>query len=112
MDAVASNLLEYFQKNTLWQFFSRDWDRKENLDGVFGALDLLVKGEPVPRETPMDKVFYADAVVLLPELLAKVPGFAELGVVARLEALATSKAELWDIVLTHSKNAELYAELY
>jgi hypothetical protein len=112
MDAVASKLLEYFQKNTLWQFFSRDWDREENLNGMFDALSKLVRKEPLPRETPMEKVFYADAVVLIPEIAERVPGFAALSPEAALAVLEEVKKELWDIVITNSKNEELSAELY
>ena len=112
MDAVANELLAYFQKNTLWQFFSRDWDREENLTGMFDALSKLVGKEALPRETPMQKVFYADAVVMIPEINARVPGFSELPKEAALAALEEVKKELWDIVITNSKNEELSVELY
>ena len=112
MDAVASKLLEFFQKNTLWQFFSRDWDRKENIDGMFGALEALARKETLPRETPMEKCFYADAVVMLQQIHVKVPGFATLPPEAAVAALEEAKRELWDIAITSSKNEELSAELY
>lgn len=112
MDAVATKLLEYFQKNTLWQFFSRDWDREENLTGMFDALEKIVRKEALPRETPMQKVFYADAVVLIPEIGARVPGFSALSPDAAVAALEIVKKELWDIVITNSKNEELSVELY
>lgn len=112
MDAVATRLLDYFQKNTLWQFFSRDWDRKENLDGMFEALGKLVRKTPPARDTPAQKAYHAESVVMLQEIHAKVPGFEELSPEAAGAALEEVKKELWDIVITHSKNEELTAELY
>lgn len=112
MDKISSDLLAFFQKNTLWQFFSRTWDREENINGMFGSLETLAKKESLPRETPLEKTFYADATVMFQQLGEKVEGFSALSPEEAVAALEAAKAELVDIVITKSKNEELSAELY
>jgi hypothetical protein len=40
------------RKRCLWQFFSRSWDRKENIEGYLGKLTELLLGEPLTLTTP------------------------------------------------------------
>ena len=112
MDPRSAELLKFFQENTLWQFFSRTWDRTEAIDGIFEALLKLQRGEALPRETLIEKAFYADAVVTFQQLTAKFPWLSSLPVVEAAEVFGAAKAELVDIVLTKSRNEELSAELY
>jgi len=112
MDPKSAELLSFFQENTLWQFFSRTWDRTEAIDGIFAAILKLQRGETLPRETLIEKAFYADAAVTYQQLTAKFSWLPGLSAVEAAEVFGATKAELVDIVLTKSKNEELSAELY
>jgi hypothetical protein len=112
MKETSAQLVKFFQENTLWQFFSRTWDREEAISGILGGLETLFRGETIPRESLLEKAFYADAVVTKQQLSAKFPWLGTLGAVELSDVFAEVKAELTDIVITKSKNEELSAELY
>ena len=39
------NLFDYVQERCLWQFFSRTWDRKENIEGIIKQATTLLHGK-------------------------------------------------------------------
>lgn len=112
MDERSAKLAQFIQVNSLWQFASRTWDRQENLDGMFTALEQLQGKRPVPRETLAQKAFHADATVLFRQLAAAFPWFAALPAAEAAEVLGSAKAELADIVIGKSRNQELNSALY
>ena len=69
-------LYNFCQERYLWQFFSRSWDRQENLDGIFTVAGALFAGEEVKRETPMEKLFYADAKIMVADFKERFPWIA------------------------------------
>ena len=108
----VEQIYAYVQERCLWQFFSRTWDRQENIDGILTAAAALLKGEAVPRDTPMQKLFYSDATVMVADFKERFPwitqcSFDEIG-----ELMAGLKERLVDIAITRSLNAELHHSLY
>ena len=69
----VDQLFGYVQERCLWQFFSRTWDRKENLDGIFSAATEFLTGKTPKRETPMEKLFYADAKIMVKDFEERFP---------------------------------------
>ena len=69
----VDQLFGYVQERCLWQFFSRTWDRKENLDGIMKTATDLLTGVAPKRETPMDKLFYADAKIMVADFKERFP---------------------------------------
>jgi nitrogenase delta subunit len=58
-------LATHIQERCLWQFFSRTWDREQNIEGILEkAIDILCEEES-KLETSFDKSFYADAKILV-----------------------------------------------
>ena len=112
MDEKSAQMTTFIQENALWQFTSRTWDRKENLEGIFGALEGMLKKEPVPRETLAQKAFYADASVLFQQMEKAFSWFSALVPAEGLKALENARAELTDIVIVKSRNAEIHAVIY
>ena len=112
MKETSAQLVKFFQENTLWQFFSRTWDREEAISGILGGLEALFRGETLPRGTLLEKAFYADAIVIRQQLSDKFPWILSLSAVELADVFAEVKAELTDIVITKSKNEELSVELY
>jgi nitrogenase delta subunit len=108
----VNDLFGFMQQRCLWQFFSRSWDRKENIDGIFGKLTELLLGEPLTLTTPMERLFYADAKILVDELRERFPGIATLGAEEVKALLQSAKDRLLDLAVTSSKNRELNQNLY
>ena len=105
-------LYNYCQERYLWQFFSRSWDRKENIEGIIATATSLLNGEPVKLDTPMEKLFYADAKIMVADFKERFPWIVdrtpdEIGVL-----MAGLKERLEEIAITKSLNAELSHSLY
>lgn len=112
MSEQVKQLVGYVQERCLWQFFSRSWDRQENIDGIMAAAEALLSGEQPKRDTPMEKLFYADALEMVKDFRER---FAWVGSITPAEAkdlIAGLKAEMIDIAITRSLNHELSHSLY
>jgi len=57
-------MTDYIMKNCLWQFHSRAWDRRTQNEGILTKTSQLLCGERVELETPADRCYWVDAVVL------------------------------------------------
>lgn len=111
-NAKADQLFSYVQERCLWQFFSRTWDRKENIEGIVNAASELLTGKPPPRHTPMEKLFYADALVMVSDFRQRFPWIESENPSHIHEILGVLKEKLVDISITNSKNHELSHSLY
>ena len=112
MNAKVDQLFAYVQERCLWQFFSRSWDRQENIDGVIGKATELLTAKEISLETPMDRLFYADATVMVADFRKRFPWFAETSPDEVRSLMAGLKARLEEIAITGSKNRELSHQLY
>ncbi len=112
LQGKVEQLYDYVQERCLWQFFSRSWDRQENIDGVLNkAADMLVGREP-KRETPTDKLHCADAKVMVMDFRERFPWIAQVSAQEVDELMEGLKGRLVDISITKSKNRELHDHLY
>jgi len=105
-------LVSYVQERCLWQFFSRSWDRQENIDGILKTATDLLTGEPPAKETPMDRLFYADAKIMVADFKARFPWISDAGSAQIRELMTGLKAKLEEITITKSLNHELNHTLY
>ncbi|THF55151.1 V-containing nitrogenase subunit delta [Pseudothauera rhizosphaerae] len=112
MEDRIDDLFGYVEERCLWQFFSRTWDRQENIDGVLGQAERLLSGKEPVRETPMDKLFYADALVMVNDFRERFPWIREVEPEEVRELLDGLKARLVDVTITRSTNRELNHHLY
>ncbi len=108
----VDELYGYVEERCLWQFFSRSWDRQENIDGVMAQAGQLLNGKEPVRETPMDKLFYADAKLMVNDFRERFPWITESGEEEVRQLLDGLKARLVDNVITRSSNRELNNHLY
>ncbi|PWC42399.1 V-containing nitrogenase subunit delta [Azospirillum sp. TSO22-1] len=111
-EAKVDQLYGYVQKRCLWQFFSRSWDRQENIDGVLGIAADLLTGKELTLETPQQRLFYADAKIMVRDFKERFPWIDEAGPAQVRDMLNGLKARLVDIAITGSKNRELHHSLY
>jgi nitrogenase delta subunit len=100
------------QERCLWQFFSRTWDRKENIEGILHAATALFTGKQPPRHTPTEKLFYADALVMVTDVKQRFPWIETENPSHIQEIMDVVKEKLVDIAITNSKNHELSHSLY
>jgi vanadium nitrogenase delta subunit len=110
--AKVDQLFDYVQERCLWQFFSRTWDRQENIDGILKTATDLLTGKPAARETPMEKLFYADAKIMVSDFKERFPWIEQEGA-AQIRALMHElKDRVLEISVTKSLNQELTHSLY
>ena len=112
MSEQVKQLVGYVQERCLWQFFSRTWDRQENIEGIMAAAEALLSGEKPKRDTPMEKIFYADAQEMVKDFRERFPWIASITPSEAKELIASLKAEMIDIAITRSLNQELTHSLY
>ena len=102
----------YVQERCLWQFHSRSWDRKENIEGIIAAATEMLHGKPLHRHTPMDRLFYADAKSMVDDFKERFPWIEGLEPTKITELMTGLKDALVDHTITHSLNHELTHTLY
>ena len=107
-----NQLFDYVQERCLWQFTSRSWDRKENIEGIVSAATDMLHGKSLGRHTPMDKLFYADAKAMVADFRERFPWINELEPTKITELMAGLKDALVEHTITRSLNHELNHSLY
>ena len=105
-------LFGYVQERCLWQFHSRSWDRKENIEGIVGAATDLLHGKHPMKHTPMDKLFYADAKSMVDDFKLRFPWIDGLEPTKITELMHGLKDKLVEYTITRSLNHELNHSLY
>lgn len=105
-------LFDYCQERCLWQFFSRSWDREENIDGILGAATAILAGEEPRKNTPMNKLFYADAKIMVADFRSRFPWIGACSPEEIRALMAGLRVRLTEIAITKSLNRELNNSLY
>ena len=111
-ESQVKQLFDYVQKRYLWQFFSRSWDRQENIDGIIATATDLLNGKHPQKHAPMDRLFYADAKEMVKDFRENFPWINDLEPTKVSEIMEALKAELIDHAITKSLNHELNHSLY
>jgi Fe-only nitrogenase delta subunit len=57
-------LVDYIMKKCLWQFHSRAWDRRDQNENILLKTKQILCDEKVALETPADRCYWVDAVLL------------------------------------------------
>ena len=112
MEDKIDDLYSYVQERCLWQFFSRTWDRQENIDGVLGAAERLLTGQEAAKGSPMEKLHYVDALTMVNDCRERFPWIRECGAAEIKQLMDGLKARLVETVITKSTNRELNHHLY
>lgn len=107
-----NELFSYIEERCLWQFFSRTWDRTENIEGVMNQFERLLKGQEPSKETPQERLFYADALPMVSDCRQRFPWLSELTQDELPELIQSLKERLVDTTITRSTNRELNHHLY
>nr|ABS28938.1 vanadium dinitrogenase delta subunit [nitrogen-fixing bacterium ARB3] len=106
------DLFDYTEERCLWQFFSRTWDREENIEGVLGQVARLLTGQEPLRGTPQERLFYADALAMANDVRERFPWASQVDHEEIHFLIDGLKSRLVDTVITRSTNRELNHHLY
>lgn len=110
-DRIAQ-LENYIMKKCLWQFNSRAWDREKQNEGVLTKTMQILCEEPVEKNTPADKCYWVDAVVLAEAYKNRFPWLSAMDK-AEIKLLMQGLKDRIDYVtITGSLNKELTVKLY
>lgn len=112
LESKIDDVFGYVQERCLWQFFSRTWDRQENIDGVLSQAKALFAGQEPNRETPIARLHYADAKIMVGDLRERFPWVREASAEDMSEIIEGLKLRLVDTAITRSTNRELNQHLY
>ena len=105
-------LFGYVQERCLWQFFSRAWDRQENIDGIMKVATDILTGKDLSLSTPMERLFYADAKVMVMDFRERFPWINDAGAAQIRDLMHALKDKLVEFAITKSLNHELNHSLY
>ena len=108
----VGDLYGYVQERCLWQFYSRNWDRSENIDGVLAKATDLFLGKTPETPTPQDRLHLADAKILVNDCRNRYSWVKDASEEEFRKIIAELHARLTDIAITSSKNHELTHSLY
>jgi vanadium nitrogenase delta subunit len=112
MNEKVEQLVTFIQENCLWQFFSRTWDREENIEGVLTKAVELLTGKESKLETTADKCFHADARILIADFKTTFPWIKDISADELTNILSGVKERMRYITITASKNEELNVQNY
>jgi len=108
----VEQLVDYIMKKCLWQFHSRAWDRRNQNEGILTKTRQILCDEPVNLETPAERCYWVDAVLLAEGFKEK---YAWLDGLAKEEIAAVMKdlhARMDFLTIDGSLNKELTDQHY
>ena len=106
MEEKIKIMFEYIQERCLWQFFSRNWDREDNINSIMNNVVKIISGEECDRSTNIKNSHYADAKELVRQLKEKYDWFNDLSV-SDVKLICDKVIEmLIDVTVINSLNAE------
>ena len=112
MQDKIEELVGYIQENCLWQFFSRSWDREENIAGVLTKTCDLLTGQKPAIDSDLDRCHLADAKILCAEFGSKFPWVKQMDKESLRTLLEAVKDRMREITISKSKNQELNVKYY
>lgn len=108
MEEKVLELYTFIQERYLWQFYSRTWDREENINEILKKFSAMITGEELAASDSLkDKAFFAEAKMVAAESVKKIPWLGELDKRQIQEIIEKVKGKLIDTYITRSQNSEL-----
>lgn len=107
MKAQIDQLANHIQERCLWQFFSRSWDREDNIEGILTKATEILCEEKSSQETAADKSYYADARILISDFKRLYPWITKMEKEEIKLLFQGVKDRMLFITVTGSHNEEL-----
>jgi nitrogenase delta subunit len=108
----VDQLVDYIMKWCLWQFNSRAWDRKKQNEEIITKTMQILSDEPVEHETPADKYYWVEAVILARDFKSTYPWVSTLDKIEIKQLMLGLKERIDYLTITGSLNQELTNPLY
>ncbi|WP_454915947.1 Fe-only nitrogenase subunit delta [Xanthobacter sediminis] len=108
----VSAMENYIMKNCLWQFNSRGWDRRKQNAGILGKTAQILAGDTVENETPLDKCYWVDAVLLAEAFRERCAFLANMGAEEVRALIGKLHARIDWLTIDGSLNEELTVQNY
>ncbi len=112
LSSKVDELYHYVQERFLWQFYSRTWDRTENIDGIVAEGTCILLGEATKRDTPTERLLAVEAKVMVDDFHARFPWLKDATAEEVRVLMSGLREKLTDVAITSSKNHELNHTLY
>jgi nitrogenase delta subunit len=112
MKERVEELVTHIQERCLWQFFSRSWDREENIEAILSKTADVLAGEAPSTETQADRCWAADAKILASDFRSQHPWLKDAGKQEIRDVIDGVKARMREIAVEKSKNGELHVTNY
>jgi vanadium nitrogenase delta subunit len=112
MKEKIEEMVKYIQERCLWQFFSRSWDRDENIEGILTKTGEILTGESSVVETQADKCWFADAKILASDFKSNLKWVKTDSKEDLQKVIAGVKLRMKEIAVDKSRNEELHAKNY
>ena len=103
----TEQLVDYIMKWSLWQFHSRAWDREKQNEGILTKAMQLLCEEPVELETPADKCYWVDAMILAKDFKETYPWLVVMDKKEIKLLMQSLKDRMDHLTITGSLNKEL-----
>ncbi len=112
MQDRVEQLVDYIMKWCLWQFNSREWDRKNQNKGILTKTMQILCDETVEKETPTDKYYWTEAMVLAMDFKNNYPWISEMNKTEIKLLLKKLREKIDYLTITGSLNRELTVKRY
>ena len=112
VETCAEELFDYVQERCLWQFHSRSWDRRQNINGIIAKAIELLQGRTPTADTAMDRCFMADARIMVADFRSRFSWIKDASAEDIQSVMEQLGRRLIEATITHSKNRELEHHLY
>jgi vanadium nitrogenase delta subunit len=112
MKEQVEEIVKYIQEHCLWQFFSRTWDREDNIEGILSRAAGILSNKTITAETPAEKCWSADARILVAELKCNIPWLTKLRSDEIEPVFSDVKNRIREIAVEKSRNLELNVKEY
>lgn len=112
MKDKIEQLVDHIMKKCLWQFNSRAWDRKNQNEEIVTRTMQLLCAEPVKKETPAERCYWAEAQILTNEFKRLYPWLVAMDKESIKLLMEGFKDRLDYLTITGSLNKEINDLLY
>jgi len=112
MQDQIDQLVDYIMKWCLWQFNSREWDRKDQNEGILIKTMQILCEEPVEKDTPADRCYWVEAVLLARDFKNTYPWLSKMDNKEIKLLMRGLKEKIDYLTITGSLNKELTNPTY